>query len=134
MAKAISPRFLPKFQHRKLNKKHINIITIKARTIKTKISKFLSRTYKHQPVVIYLRKLVRKFISDGCFIFSSSIAYYFIFSIFPMMLILISISGTLINTLSVKTVILAFVEERLPGGYDFTQFNIEKIIENSKNK
>ena len=61
---------------------------------------------------------------------ASSITYYFLFSIFPLMLILISFSGILINKFNIQTTILDFVGERLPLIYNFTESNIEKIIEN----
>ena len=73
-----------------------------------------------------------RFISDGCFILSSSITYYFLFSIFPIILILISISGIFIDTPSVKTAIFNFVDQNFPIAYEFTKSNIEKIIENRK--
>ena len=61
---------------------------------------------------------------------ASSIAFYFLFSIFPLMLILISFSGILINKLNIQATILDFIEERIPIIYSFTESNIEKIIEN----
>ena len=78
----------------------------------------------------YLEKLLKKFISDGCPIMASSIAFYFLFSIFPLILIFISLSGIFIDRLNIQTTILDFVEERVPIIYNFTESNIEKIIEN----
>lgn len=78
----------------------------------------------------YLKKLLKKFISDGCPIMASSIAFYFLFSIFPLILIFISLSGIFIDRLNIQTTILDFVEERIPIIYSFTESNIEKIIEN----
>jgi len=78
----------------------------------------------------YLKRLANKFIADGCPFLSSSIAYYFVFSIFPLMLVSISLSGILINSLKIQVAILDFVNERIPIIYGFTQSNIEKIVEN----
>ncbi len=78
----------------------------------------------------YLEKLSKKFISDGCPVMASSIAFYFLFSIFPLILIFISLSGIFINRLNIQTTILNFIEERIPIIYNFTESNIEKIIEN----
>jgi membrane protein len=89
-----------------------------------KIRLFLTDTFG------YLSRLSKKFISDGCPIMASSIAFYFLFSIFPLMLIFISLSGIFINRLNIQTTILDFVEERIPIIYNFTESNIEKIIEN----
>ncbi len=60
---------------------------------------------------------------------TSSIAFYFLFSIFPLMLILISFSGILINKFNFQTTILDFVKERIPIIYNFTESNIAKIVE-----
>jgi membrane protein len=81
-------------------------------------------------IVRYIRRLAKKVISDGCLFLSSSISYYFLFSIFPMMLILISLSGTLINILGAQIAILDFVKERIPIIYNFTESNIQKAVEN----
>jgi membrane protein len=78
----------------------------------------------------YLRKLSIKYIADGCIIMSSSIAFYFLFFIFPFVLLLISLSGILINRFGVQPAILFFVEERIPIIYGFTESNIIKIVEN----
>jgi len=78
----------------------------------------------------YLRRLSKKFISDGSPMMASSFAYYSLFSIFPLMLVLISFSGILINKPNIQTMILNFVEGRIPIIYSFTESNIEKIIEN----
>ncbi|MGM0365681.1 MAG: YihY/virulence factor BrkB family protein [Actinomycetota bacterium] len=79
--------------------------------------------------VKYIRRLVEKFIADGSMMLASSIAYYFLFSIFPLMLILLSITGSLIDTLNMQASILDFVEERIPIIYTFTQDNIERTIQ-----
>jgi membrane protein len=78
----------------------------------------------------YFKRLTKKFISDGCPIMASSIAFYFLFSIFPLILIFISLSGIFIERLNIQTAILGFVEERIPIIYSFTESNIDKIIEN----
>jgi membrane protein len=109
----------------------INHVDIKKQTDKIKTNKLILRILKYPPIE-YITKLVKKFISDGCFILSSSITYYFLFSIFPIILILISISGIFIDTPSVKTAIFNFVDQNFPIAYEFTKSNIEKIIENRK--
>jgi membrane protein len=78
----------------------------------------------------YIKRLSLKFILDGCPIMASSIAFYFLFSVFPLILIFISLSGIFIDRLDIQTTILGFVEERIPIIYSFTESNIEKIIEN----
>ncbi len=78
----------------------------------------------------YLKKLVSKFFSDGGTYLASSIAYYFLFSIFPLMLILLSLSAFIIETLHIQAPILSFIQERIPIIYNFTESNIEKTIQN----
>jgi len=90
----------------------------------SKIRLFFINTFR------YLKRLSKKFISDGCPIMASSIAFYFLFSVFPLILIFISLSGIFIDRLDIQTTILGFVEERIPIIYSFTESNIEKIIEN----
>ena len=78
----------------------------------------------------YLHGLFKKYINDRCHIFASSIAFYSIFSIFPALLIFISITGIAINRFSIQSDILIFVEERIPIIYGFVDNNITRIIEN----
>ncbi|MDZ7838460.1 MAG: YihY/virulence factor BrkB family protein [Actinomycetota bacterium] len=80
----------------------------------------------------YIKNLINEFISDGTMMLASSIAYYFLFSIFPLMLILISFSGFVIDTLNIQTTILDFIQERIPIIYDFTESNIESTIQNRR--
>ncbi|OPL17467.1 MAG: hypothetical protein AVO38_00305 [delta proteobacterium ML8_D] len=81
-------------------------------------------------ILRYLKKLSEKYISDGGIIMASSISFYFLFSIFPVLLLLISLSGLLIDTFNIHATILDFIEERIPIIYSFTESNITKITEN----
>jgi len=81
-------------------------------------------------IYAYLKKLIKKFMEDGCHILASSIAFYSILSIFPALLIFISVSGAVINRFNIQTDILVFVEERIPIVYGFVDNNITNIIEN----
>jgi len=67
---------------------------------------------------------------DGCQIFAASIAFYSILSIFPALLIFISVSGVVINKFSIQSNILVFVEERIPMIYGFVDNNITNIVKN----
>jgi len=73
---------------------------------------------------------VRKFLDDRCQILASSIAFYSILSIFPALLILISLSGVVINRFDIQANILAFVEERIPIIYGFVDANLTSIVAN----
>ncbi len=85
---------------------------------------FFKNVYK------YLKDLIRKYFRDGSMILASSIAFYSILSIFPALLILISVSGAIIERFYFQADILAFVEERIPIIYGFVDENITGIIEN----
>jgi len=85
---------------------------------------FFKNVYK------YLRDLIKKYFRDGSMILASSIAFYSILSIFPALLILISVSGVIIERFYFQADILAFVEERIPIIYGFVDENITGIIEN----
>ena len=84
-------------------------------------------------IFAYLLKLYKKFIEDGCQVYASSIAFYSILSIFPALLMLISVSGMVINKFSFHSDILVFVEERIPLIYDFVDNNIADIVKNRTN-
>ena len=81
----------------------------------------------------YVTRLVKKFLADNSMILSSSIAYYFLFSIFPLMLILISVSGFILDIPEMEMNLLEFVEERIPIIYEFTETNIEMAVQNRRN-
>jgi membrane protein len=76
----------------------------------------------------YLNRLREKTFKDATFILASSVAYYFLFSIFPLMLILIALSAYIIDFMALKFTILDFVSEQIPFVYDLTESNIERII------
>jgi membrane protein len=81
-------------------------------------------------IFLYFIKLYKKFIEDRCQIFASSIAFYSILSIFPALLIFISVSGMVINKFYLQSNILVFIEERIPIIYDFVYTNIINIVNN----
>jgi len=63
-------------------------------------------------------------------VFASSIAFYTTLSIFPALLIFISVSGVIIERFSIQSNILIFIEERIPIIYGFVDNNITNIVEN----
>ena len=81
-------------------------------------------------IYIYLVRLYRKYIDDGCQVFASSIAFYSVLSVFPALLIVISLSGVVINRFSIQASILEFVQERIPLLYGFVDYNIINIVRN----
>jgi membrane protein len=65
---------------------------------------------------------------DGA-IMSRSIAYYALFSFFPLLLILISVSSSVLTASHVQEVILDFVEQYLPAAGRLVQANMQQLLD-----
>jgi len=78
----------------------------------------------------YFYRLFKKIIEDGCQMLASSIAFYTILSIFPALLIFISVSGVIIKRFSIQSNIMGFIEDRIPIIYGFVDNNITNIVVN----
>jgi membrane protein len=64
---------------------------------------------------------------DGA-VMSRSIAYYALFSFFPLLLILISESSSILTASQVQELILEFVEQYLPAAGRLVKANIEQLL------
>lgn len=64
---------------------------------------------------------------DGA-LMSRSIAYYALFSIFPLLLVLVSFSSFALDTAEVQQLVQDFVEGSLPVVADLVQGNVEQIL------
>jgi membrane protein len=64
---------------------------------------------------------------DGAFI-SAALAYYALFSFFPLLLILIVVSSSLLSTVDAKAFALDLVARYLPGVVELASTNIEQIL------
>ena len=64
---------------------------------------------------------------DGA-VMSRSIAYYALFSVFPLLLILLSFSSAVFETEEAYAVALDFVESYLPGVHDLVKTNIDHML------
>jgi membrane protein len=65
---------------------------------------------------------------DGAVI-SRSIAYYALFSLFPLLLVLISVGSSILTAGATQETILALVERIIPVARDLVQGNIEQVLE-----
>jgi membrane protein len=65
---------------------------------------------------------------DGAVI-SRSIAYYALFSLFPLLLVLISVGSSILTAGATQETILALVERIIPVARDLVQDNIEQVLE-----
>ena len=66
---------------------------------------------------------------DNGAVMSRSIAYYALFSVFPLLLILLSFSGALLEAEEAYAVALDFVESYFPGVHDLVRTNIDHMLD-----
>jgi membrane protein len=60
---------------------------------------------------------------------AASIAYYALFSIFPLLIFVVTFSSSLLQEREVQQEILAFVADVLPASQDLVRGNIEQVLE-----
>ena len=60
---------------------------------------------------------------------AASIAYYALFSIFPLLIFVVTFSSSLLQERRVQEEILAFVADVLPASQDLVRGNIEQVLE-----
>jgi membrane protein len=65
---------------------------------------------------------------DGGALMSRSIAYYALFSIFPLLLVLVSFSSFALDAAEVQQLVQDFVEDYLPVVADLVQGNVEQML------
>jgi membrane protein len=68
------------------------------------------------------------FSRDGGAVVSRSIAYYALFSLFPLLLALASLSSTVIGSSEARQLLFDFAGSYLPASADLVQENIEQIL------
>jgi membrane protein len=61
-------------------------------------------------------------------VISRSIAYYALFSVFPFLLALISLSSPLIGSAEARQLVLDFVDSYLPASAELVQENIDQVL------
>jgi YihY family inner membrane protein len=81
-------------------------------------------------VFYYINDLGRKYIDDGCTMFAAAISYYTIFSIFPIILIVFSLSSAFFARSAFLDTVQNFIRENIPMISDFVLANIEGVIKN----
>lgn len=69
------------------------------------------------------------FDQDNGAVISRSIAYYALFSLFPLLLVLISVGGAVLTAGATQETILELVERVIPAATDLVQDNIEQVLE-----
>lgn len=69
------------------------------------------------------------FDQDNGAVISRSIAYYALFSLFPLLLVLISMGSAVLTAGATQETILELVERVIPAATDLVQDNIEQVLE-----
>ena len=59
---------------------------------------------------------------------SAGVAYYSVFSVFPLLLGLLAISGTVFASITLQEQFLDYVTESMPGSKEFVSKNIEELV------
>jgi len=59
---------------------------------------------------------------------SAGVAYYSVFSVFPLLLGLLAISGTVFTSITLQEQFLDYVTESMPGSKEFVSKNIEELV------
>jgi membrane protein len=68
------------------------------------------------------------FTEDDCALQSRSIAYYALFSFFPLLLVLLSFSTSILALEEAQQVVLELVERYLPASKDLVEANIDQVL------
>ena len=59
---------------------------------------------------------------------SAGIAFYAVFSLFPLLLGLLAISGIVFSSVTLQEQLLAYVTESMPGSREFVSKNVEELV------
>jgi len=101
---------------------------------KTKIS--LIRELKKRPRLYFwymlIKNMILEFNRDGCLHLAAGIAFFGIFSIFPILLIIISILGFKLGHEETVVRIMGFLQDFLPSQTDLIIQNVETIARDRK--
>jgi membrane protein len=76
-----------------------------------------------------LLKTTLAFDQDDGAVISRSIAFYALFSLFPLMLVLVSISSSVLVTSEARELVLNVVDEYIPSATSLVKDNIEQVLE-----
>jgi membrane protein len=100
---------------------------VKARIERLKVAIQYSRFARYPPVVLAWR-VIQEMGNDDAPHMAAGIAYYSIFSLFPLLLGILAIIGIVMNSQSQQQEFLDFVSQNLPGASGFVTRNVEGIV------
>jgi membrane protein len=98
-----------------------------ARIERLKLTVQYSRFARYPPVVLTWRVIQEMGNDDGPHM-ATGIAYYAIFSLFPLLLGCLALIGIVLNSESQQQAFLNFVSQNLPGASGFVTRNVEGIV------
>ena len=73
-------------------------------------------------------RVFKKLGDDDATHLSAGIAFYAVFSLFPLLLGLLAISGIVFNSVTLQEQLLAYVTESMPGSREFVSKNVEEMV------
>lgn len=79
--------------------------------------------------LLLMLRTIKKFSADNMPAWSAMIAYYVLFSIFPLLLGLIAIFAYLVGTQEAQETVLSFLSQALPVSEDLIAENIEAVVQ-----
>lgn len=84
-------------------------------------------------VIDFVRLLYRKAFHDDIFSRAAQVAFYFSFSLFPLLFFLVSLFGLVLDsTVELKTELYSYMRQLMPlTAFDLVQRTVEEIIANS---
>ena len=73
-------------------------------------------------------RVFKKLGDDDATHLSAGIAFYAVFSLFPLLLGLLAISGIVFSSVTLQEQLLAYVTESMPGSKEFVSKNVEELV------
>jgi len=100
---------------------------VKPRIEEAKVRFEQSPVARRRPLVLAVR-VIRQLGQDDATILAAGIAFYFLFSLFPLLLGLLAIAGMVFNSPELQRNFIGFVSENLPGAAGFVERNVRDVV------
>jgi len=99
---------------------------VKAQIVRLKT--FIQRSrLAHYPPVVLIWRGTREMVNDDATHLAAGIAYYSIFSLFPLFLGFLAVIGLVLNSQSLQQSFLGFVSQNLPGAAGLVRHNVREV-------
>jgi len=82
----------------------------------------------HNSVVAFGWRVFKELGDDDATVLSAGVAYYAVFSLFPLLLGLLAISGSVFTSITLQEQFLDYITEGMPGSKEFVSTNIEELV------